>query len=38
VTDLRGSDAAQAEWAFLAACHNLRKLFSFTGTAGFATG
>jgi len=32
---LRGSDAAEAEWVFMAACHNLRKLF---GTAGFATG
>lgn len=31
---LRGLDNAQAEWALLAACHNLRKLFSHTGTTG----
>lgn len=38
---LRGLDAADAEWALLAACHNLRKLFNYTGTGGltgFATG
>lgn len=33
---LRGLDAAQAEWALLAACHNLRKLFTHTGTTGLA--
>lgn len=33
---LRGLDAADAEWALLAACHNLRKLFGHTGTAGLA--
>lgn len=31
---LRGLDAADAEWALLAACHNLRKLFNHTGTGG----
>jgi len=31
---LRGLDAADAEWALLAACHNLRKLFNHTGTSG----
>lgn len=31
---LRGLDAADAEWALLAACHNLRKLFGHTGTTG----
>lgn len=35
---LRGSDAAQAEWSFLAACHNLRKLFGFTGIDGLTAG
>jgi IS5 family transposase len=33
---LRGLDAAQAEWALLAACHNLRKLFGHSGTTGLA--
>jgi len=33
---LRGLDAADAEWALLAACHNLRKLFNHTGTTGLA--
>jgi transposase len=33
---LRGLDAANAEWALLAACHNLRKLFAHTGTTGLA--
>jgi transposase len=33
---LRGLDAADAEWALLAACHNLRKLFNHTGTSGLA--
>lgn len=33
---LRGLDAADAEWALLAACHNLRKLFGHTGTTGLA--
>jgi transposase len=31
---LRGLDAADAEWALLAACHNLRKLFNHTGASG----
>lgn len=31
---LRGLDAADAEWALLAACHNLRKLFGHTGLTG----
>jgi len=31
---LRGLDAADAEWALLAACHNLRKLFNHTVTSG----
>ncbi|MEX2659183.1 MAG: IS1182 family transposase [Acidimicrobiales bacterium] len=35
---LRGLDAADAEWALLAACHNLRKLFGHTGLAGLSTG
>lgn len=38
---LRGLDAADAEWALLAACHNLRKLFNHRGTGGltgFASG
>lgn len=30
---LRGAQAAEAEWNFLNACHNLRKLFGFAGTA-----
>lgn len=34
---LRGLAAADAEWALLAACHNLRKLFAHTGTTGLAT-
>lgn len=33
---LRGLDAANAEWALLAACHNLRKLFGHTGTTGLS--
>lgn len=33
---LRGLEAAQAEWALLAACHNLRKLFGHHGTSGSA--
>ena len=33
---LRGENAAAAEWELLAACHNLRKLFSVKGTAKFA--
>lgn len=33
---LRGLDAADAEWALLAACHNLRKLFNHTGTGGLS--
>lgn len=33
---LRGLAAADAEWALLAACHNLRKLFAHTGTSGLA--
>lgn len=35
---LRGANAAEAEWAFMTACHNLRKLFRFAGTAGMTTG
>ena len=30
---LRGEQAAAAEWRLIAACHNLRKLFNYTGTA-----
>lgn len=30
---LRGKGATRAEWRLLAACHNLRKLFGFAGTA-----
>jgi Transposase DDE domain len=33
---LRGGDGARAEWILLCACHNLRKLFGFTTTAGRA--
>lgn len=33
---LRGLDNAQAEWALLAACHNLRKLFGHHSTSGSA--
>lgn len=33
---LRGEEAARAEWNLLSACHNLRKLFGFTGTAKVA--
>ncbi|HET6952526.1 MAG TPA: IS1182 family transposase [Acidimicrobiales bacterium] len=29
---LRGAQATEAEWTFLNACHNLRKLLSFAGT------
>lgn len=28
---LRGANAADAEWSFLNACHNLRKLFGHIG-------
>jgi len=35
---LRGHDNARAEWRLLAACHNLRKLFSYTMAAPLATG
>jgi len=35
---LRGSAAAAAEWAFMAACHNIRKLFGFTDIKALATG
>ncbi len=35
---LRGSAAAEAEWAFMAACHNIRKLFGFTDIASIAAG
>jgi transposase len=31
---LRGEDGARGEWRLLAACHNLRKIFRHTGTAG----
>jgi transposase len=34
---LRGEDGARGEWRLLAACHNLRKIFRHTGTAGLAT-
>ena len=34
---LRGHDRARSEWRLLAACHNLRKLFSYTGTTTLAT-
>lgn len=30
---LRSERAAGQEWQFLAACHNLRKLFNYTGAA-----
>ncbi|RKS97248.1 DDE family transposase [Streptomyces sp. 3211.6] len=33
---LRGEDGARGEWRLLAACHNLRKIFRHTGTAGIA--
>jgi hypothetical protein len=33
---LRGEDGARGEWQLLAACHNLRKIFRHTGTAGLA--
>lgn len=32
----RSLDAADAEWALLAACHNHLKLFGHTGTNGLA--
>jgi hypothetical protein len=32
----RGESAACAEWRLLAACHNLRKIFRHSGTAGLA--
>ncbi|MFG2425100.1 IS1182 family transposase [Streptomyces sp. NPDC048448] len=31
---LRGEDGARGEWRLLAACHNLRKIFRYAGTAG----
>ncbi|WP_406419439.1 IS1182 family transposase [Streptomyces sp. NBC_01614] len=31
---LRGEEGARGEWRLLAACHNLRKIFRHTGTAG----
>jgi transposase len=34
---LRGHEDARSEWRLLAACHNLRKLAGFTGTAKVAT-
>jgi transposase len=34
---LRGEDGARGEWRLLAACHNLRKIFRHTGSAGLAT-
>lgn len=34
---LRGLDGAHGEWSFLAACHNLRKLFQVIGVSGLAT-
>ena len=33
---LRGRQAALAEWRLMAACHNLRKLFSYSGIEGLA--
>ncbi|KJY41481.1 transposase [Streptomyces sp. NRRL B-1568] len=33
---LRGEDAARGEWRLLAACHNFRKIFRHTATAGLA--
>ena len=33
---LRGQDGARGEWRLLAACHNLLKVFRYTGTAGLA--
>ncbi len=35
---LRGHEHARSEWRLLAACHNLRKLFSHTMSAQLATG
>ncbi|MGH3968765.1 MAG: transposase, partial [Mycobacterium sp.] len=35
---LRGHEHARAEWRLLAACHNLRKLFSYNIAAQLATG
>ena len=35
---LRGEDGARGEWRLLAACHNLRKLFSYNIAAQIATG
>jgi len=35
---LRGHEHARAEWCLLVACHNLRKLFSYTTAAQLATG
>ena len=34
---LRGIARAEAEWAFIAACHNLRKLFGFTNIEALST-
>ncbi len=34
---LRGSAAAEAEWAFMAACHNIRKLSGYTNNTAGAT-
>jgi transposase len=33
---LRGETGARGEWRLLAACHNLLKVFRYTGTAGLA--
>ncbi|MFP1629895.1 transposase [Streptomyces sp. 5K101] len=33
---LRGANGARGEWRLLAACHNLRKIFRYAGTAGLA--
>lgn len=35
---LRGEQAASSEWRFIAACHNVRKLFNYTATARPAPG
>lgn len=33
---LRGEGGARGEWRLLAACHNLRKIFRYAGSAGLA--
>ena len=34
---LRGNEGAEAEWHLLVACHNLRKLFGFAGSAALTS-